>query len=125
MGAICSQKNCDIICQCFIHDKNVKDVEVVRDLKEKWLWTNDHESALFTFLTSKQYNYNVPTDIINLIKELSYSNNQHFYITQRHIYQEKYYSKSNKLLKKPLCKLWYFSKLSNLSPYPVAIISPS
>eukprot|EP01084_Bolivina_argentea_P202387 345811_1 len=103
MGSTCSHQNCNDICNCFVDDGNISNVEVVRDVKVKWLWTTEHESTLLTILTDKEYDYNVPKVIVNVIKDLSYSKTEKFYISETQICKEKYYKKQQKLLNKHLC----------------------
>ncbi len=123
MGNNCSKLNCDSVCNCFIHDENVQTIEVERDIKVKWLWTKQHESIFMAILTEPEYNYNAPAVIIELIKDLLYSDKASFYITQKHLFGETCYAQHTQLLNKTLCAGWYHSKVSNLSPFPIVIFS--
>eukprot|EP01084_Bolivina_argentea_P265155 449331_1 len=123
MGTVCSQVSCSSQCNCFLLDKNIKNVVVARNEKVKWIWTNKHQSTLVAILTDPEYNYNLPTVLVNLIKTLSYSENELFYVRKTHFCEEPHYSKQKQLLKKKLCSTWYHSKLSNLLPFPIVIFS--
>eukprot|EP01083_Nonionella_stella_P222233 793227_1 len=123
MGTSCSQVSCITTCNCFIHDKHIKNIWVARNTKVRWIWTNEHESTLVTILTDPEYDYNVPLVVIDIIKNLSYSQKHPYYVRKPHLCQEAYYSKQNKLLNKKLCTSWYHSKLSNFSPFPIVIFS--
>ena len=51
--------------------------------------------------------YDVPKEIMYLIKHHSYHPSEAYYILHPSIEQERYYSKISKLLQKNLCLNWY------------------
>eukprot|EP01084_Bolivina_argentea_P258707 436264_1 len=114
MGNICSATCCTAdICNCFTYDKNVQKLLVTRNIKSKWHWTSDHEQILLETLSDSSYD--VPVEITLTIKDYAYSSSIHHYVNVPTIYQEHYYAKQKKLLKKTLCNSWYKSQVSNVS----------
>eukprot|EP01084_Bolivina_argentea_P050984 93796_1 len=112
---------CEGVCTCFLHDTMVKQIDVIRYSKNKWVWSEKHDSILLESLSSNYYN--VPKDIISLIKSHSFCAKQNFYIFKPVICNVNYYSTSDQLLTKNLCHQWYLSKCSTFNSFPIALVT--
>eukprot|EP01084_Bolivina_argentea_P277262 473303_1 len=105
MGSTCSQHTSTGKCYCFANDNKIKDVDIVRYSRAKWIWSTSHDLALINSLSDFQQRI-IPNEIMILIKEHCYHPNEEFLTIHPILYREKYYYK-NKLLQKKLCKHWY------------------
>eukprot|EP01084_Bolivina_argentea_P268166 455411_1 len=111
--------DCINICTCFIHDKMVKNTSVTRYCKSKWVWSHDHELALFQCLATESYN--IPNSIILVLKDHLFSEQKNFYVSKPTIYTEKVYKQMDLLLTKPLCRQWYLSEFSRVQSFPITL----
>eukprot|EP01083_Nonionella_stella_P275564 935916_1 len=119
-----SNVSCECIesCTCFVNDKRIENVNIVRYLSYKWTWTKYHQSTLVECLHNQSRNGSI--DLINVIKSYLFpnSNNQTLYTSKAIIYNEKHYP-MNKLLNKKLCYQWCKSNLSILGPLSIAVVA--
>eukprot|EP01084_Bolivina_argentea_P224308 379348_1 len=120
MGNICSQIRCtSTTCHCFIYDRNVQTQSVVKKIKSKWIWTNNHQLTLLQTLSYSVYN--VPVELTLLIKDYAYNANIDHNVTIPAMCEQHYYSNQRALSSKHLCKTWYRSQMSAASTFSIQI----
>ena len=99
------QKKCGIICNCFINDANVADVNILRYCNLQWIWSPNHHHVLIE--TIKKNKYEIPNVILSIIEEFTFSNGEYWVIKKYHQCIEKYYKNYQKLLEKKLCPSYF------------------
>ena len=107
MGNPCSTTTTNDKCLCFKNDEKVENMKIMRYIKCKWIWSDHHDNILIQCL---YVNYEIPLDIINIIKLHTFSEKEEYFIINPIICIEPYYIKYKQLLKKPLCHSWYLEK---------------
>eukprot|EP01083_Nonionella_stella_P275563 935914_1 len=107
-------------CNCFVNDKKIENVNIVRYLSYKWTWTKYHQSTLVECLHNQSRNGSI--DLINVIKSYLSPNKQTLCMSKAIIHNEKHYP-MNKLLNKKLCYQWCKSNLSILGPLSIAVVA--
>eukprot|EP01084_Bolivina_argentea_P299658 516540_1 len=113
--------DCSSNCKCFINDKRVQNIDIVRYSSHKWKWSEFHQLALIECFDNQECN--VPLAIIGVIKSHIFSNTSHIVCTKAIISNETYYPMVNKLLNKKLCYKWYTSQFVNLKSLSIAVMS--
>eukprot|EP01084_Bolivina_argentea_P299656 516537_1 len=113
--------DCSSNCKCFINDKRVQNIDIVRYSSHKWKWSEFHQLALIECFDDQECNF--PLNLISVIKSHLFSNASHIICRNAIISIEKYYPMVNKLLDKKLCYQWYISQFLNFTSLSIAIIS--
>eukprot|EP01084_Bolivina_argentea_P064349 117372_1 len=92
-------------CSCFSNNNAIKYTDIVRYSTSKWIWSETHDNALIDTLSN--FDYIIPNDIMILIKEHAFHEDEEYMVLQPVIMREKHYSNTKQLLSKNICRKWF------------------